>query len=195
MVSRSRCSGSRSKSAGMTAPHQRESERYVRTGRDLQRLDLKQRARRPPRPRRNPSLPARWAAAVSLAILAHHGERPARLRYLPLGRRRRTVRTRRPRRPHHPGTTRRRGHRVPQSRPHPVRTTGAHQSLLDPDFATEQGPVGASLRPAMRSGRDLLDMGTPNPPATPCAVRCHVITTNRAATRVPIRGYRSAPRS
>ena len=70
----------------------------------------------------DPRLPGRWPAAVTLAVPADDGKRPTRVRHLPVGRRHSAVRTRRPRRPHHPGRTRRGDRRVPDRRPHPLRT-------------------------------------------------------------------------
>ncbi len=52
-------------------------------------------------------------AAITLAIPAHHRQRPTRLRHLPVGRDHPGIRRRRARRPHHPACARRRGHRLP----------------------------------------------------------------------------------
>ena len=94
-----------------------------------------------PRPGRDPRLPAPRPAAITLAVPAHHGQRPARVRHLPVGRRRRGLRSRRPRRPHPAGRTRRRDHRLPHRRPHPIRTAAAHPYLTDARAGVAETPA------------------------------------------------------
>ena len=66
---------------------------------------------------------------IALAVPAHHSQRPARIRHLPVGPRRWGVRSRRPRRPHPAGRTRCRDCRLPHRRPHPLRVAGADPSI------------------------------------------------------------------